>query len=178
MVDEHPEAATAARVRTSRDDGGQIVDAAEVLDDDALDAQVVAPDLLDEFGVVAALHVDPAGQRRTGPRLRHRDRTGGGTRRRGPRGLQWRRDQDHRAAVEQEAGAQGKAPGTAVPILQVHPAVLDAHDGAHPSALGILDHQTGFRGDLGGPRFVGAVRVSGQHIGAVAIVHPAILETP
>ncbi len=47
------------------DDAGQIVDAAEVLDDDALDAQVVAPDLLDEFGVVAALHVDPAGQRRT-----------------------------------------------------------------------------------------------------------------
>ena len=40
---------------------GEVVDAAEVLDDDALDAQVVAPDLLDQLGVVAALDEDPAG---------------------------------------------------------------------------------------------------------------------
>ena len=40
---------------------GEVVDAAEVLDDDALDPQVVAPDLLDQLGVVAALDVDPAG---------------------------------------------------------------------------------------------------------------------
>ena len=40
---------------------GQVVDAVEVLDDDALDPQVVAPDLLDQLGVVAALDEDPAG---------------------------------------------------------------------------------------------------------------------
>ena len=42
------------------DDRGEIVDAAEVFDDDALDPQVVTPDLFDEFGVVTALDVDPA----------------------------------------------------------------------------------------------------------------------
>ena len=67
MVDEHAEPAPRLGAEVG-DDGGRVVDAAEVLDDDALDAQVVAPDLLDEFGVVAALDVDAAGERRTGPR--------------------------------------------------------------------------------------------------------------
>ena len=38
----------------------EVVDALEVLDRDALDAEVVAPDLLDEVRVVAALDEDPA----------------------------------------------------------------------------------------------------------------------
>ena len=62
---------------------GEVVDALEVLDDDALDPQVVAPDLLDELGVVPALDEDPAGAR--DPRLGagDRDRPGRRTRRRG-----------------------------------------------------------------------------------------------
>ena len=42
-------------------DADQVVYATEVLDDDALDAQVLTPHLRDEFGVVAALDIDPAG---------------------------------------------------------------------------------------------------------------------
>ena len=68
---------------------GQVVDAAEVLDDDALDAQVVAPDLLDQLGVVAALDEDPAGAGHPGLGAVHGDRAGRGAgrlRRRGLRG--------------------------------------------------------------------------------------------
>ena len=60
------------------DDADQIVDAAEVFDDDALDPQVVAPHLLDQLGVVSALDVDPAGQRDLRLGARHRDRAGRG----------------------------------------------------------------------------------------------------
>ena len=89
------------------DDPDEIVDAAEVFDDDALDPQVVTPHLLDELGVVAALDVDAAGARHLGLRARHRDRTGRGTcRRRSPPPP--RRGQDHRLAVDQVPGADRK----------------------------------------------------------------------
>ena len=74
------------------DDLDQIVDAAEVLDHHSLDPQIVAPHLFDELGVVAALDVDPAGQRHPGARSgnRHRARRGarrgGGAARRGATG--------------------------------------------------------------------------------------------
>src|SRR6266705_6664656 len=66
-------------------DRGQVVDTAEVLDHDADVAQVVAPDLLDELGVVPALDVDPARPgdprpaRRRGDRPRRRPRPAGGS---------------------------------------------------------------------------------------------------
>ena len=66
VVDQHAEPAVGAG-RELVDDRRQVVDAAEVLDRDALDPQVVAPDLLDELGVVAPLDVDAAGQRDPGP---------------------------------------------------------------------------------------------------------------
>ena len=67
---------------------GEVVDAAEVLHDDALDAQVVAPDLLDQLGVVPALDEDPAGAGHPGLRAVDGDRArrGAGRLRRGGRG--------------------------------------------------------------------------------------------
>ena len=59
---------------------GEVVDALEVLHDDALDPQVVAPDLLDELGVVAALDEDPAGPGDPGLGAGHGDRPGRRTR--------------------------------------------------------------------------------------------------
>ena len=58
VVDEHAEAPSGSRLELG-DDAGEVVDAVHELDDDALDAQVVAPDLLDELGVVTTLDVDP-----------------------------------------------------------------------------------------------------------------------
>ena len=60
VVDEHPDPALGAGAEVAQV-LGEVVDALEVLHDDALDAQVVAPDLLDQLGVVAALDEDPAG---------------------------------------------------------------------------------------------------------------------
>ena len=47
------------------------------LDDDALHAEVVAPDLFDEFGVVLAFHPDAAGLGHLGALAGHPDGTGG-----------------------------------------------------------------------------------------------------
>ena len=57
---------------------GEIVDAAEVLHHHTFDAQVVTPDLLDQFGVVAALDEDPAGAGDAGLGAVDRDRAARG----------------------------------------------------------------------------------------------------
>ena len=61
VVDEDAEATPRAGLEFL-DDAHEIVDAAQVFDHHALDTEVVAPDLLDEFGVVPAFDVDPARQ--------------------------------------------------------------------------------------------------------------------
>ena len=66
VVDEHAQAVAGAGAEVV-DDLGQVVDAVESLDDDALDPKVVAPHLLDQLGVVDALHQDAAGPRHPGP---------------------------------------------------------------------------------------------------------------
>ena len=68
VVDQHPDAALAGRAGSPRSCVGEVVDALEVLHDDALDAQVVAPHLLDELRVVPALDEDPAGPGHAGLR--------------------------------------------------------------------------------------------------------------
>ena len=67
VVDEHTESAPRAGTELL-DDPDEIVDAAEVFDDDAFHPQVVAPHLFDEFGVLTSLDVDAAGHRRSGRR--------------------------------------------------------------------------------------------------------------
>ena len=73
VVDEHAEP-RAGPGRELGHDRGQVVDAAQVLHHHADVAQVVAPDLLDQLGVVQALDVDPAGLGHLGPALRRRHR--------------------------------------------------------------------------------------------------------
>jgi hypothetical protein len=58
------------------DNTDKIIDATEVLDHDPLDPQIIAPHLLDEFGVVAALDVDSAGLGQPGAGSRNRHRAG------------------------------------------------------------------------------------------------------
>src|ERR1700730_15754231 len=87
------------------DDADQVVHPAEVLDDDTLDSQVVAPDLRDEFGIVATLDIAPGGACNPGARAGHRDPAGRRARRGdGRRTARW--GEDHRAAVEQIPRAQ------------------------------------------------------------------------
>ena len=54
--------------RSSSSTSAQVVGTVETLDDDAFDAQVVAPHLLDQLGVVHAFHQDPRRARDRGAR--------------------------------------------------------------------------------------------------------------
>ena len=60
MVDEDAQAGP-GRGPEVGDDPGQVVDAVQPFDDHALDPQIVAPDPLDQLGVVDALDEDAAG---------------------------------------------------------------------------------------------------------------------
>jgi hypothetical protein len=60
VVDEHTEPSRWARAELL-DDADEIVDATEMFDHHTLDPQIIAPHLLDELGIVAALHVDSPG---------------------------------------------------------------------------------------------------------------------
>ena len=123
---------------------GEVVDAAEVLDDHALDPQVVAPDLLDELGVVAALDEDPAGP--GDPGLARRGRRPSRT----PCGSAWRARpartgarEDHRPALEQEAGAERERTPPAAPVLERQrvEVAVDRDDLAAPVGGDLLDHR-------------------------------------
>src|SRR5699024_6144547 len=70
MVQQHAQPPTRLG-RELGDDGGQVIGAAQLLDNHALEAQVVAPHLLDQFGVVAAFDVDPAGTGHAGTCVRY-----------------------------------------------------------------------------------------------------------
>ncbi len=131
---------------------GQVVDALQVLDHDADVAQVVAPDLLHQLGVVLALDVDPAGLGDLGPLLRRRDRPGRGAvggesgfcRRRG----RPRPDQGHPLAVEQERAGNREHPALPVPVLERHRVLLQRHHRAAESRLEVLHDQPGLGFDL------------------------------
>ena len=83
VVEEHAEAVVPVGIERAHL-VGQVVGAVEALDHDPLDAQIVAPDPLDQLGVVHALDPDPAAARdarlgaddgaapRRGPRRRRR----------------------------------------------------------------------------------------------------------
>jgi hypothetical protein len=85
VVDQHPEAGVRAGTEVPHD-GGEVVDALQVLDDDALDAQVVAPHPLHQLRVVAALHVDASRSGDTRACAGHGDRARRGPRRAGRAG--------------------------------------------------------------------------------------------
>ena len=143
-----------------------------MLDDDTLDAQVLTPHLRDEFGVVAALDIDPAGAGDPGAGARHRDRAGRGSGRGGGRRTT-RRGEDHRTALQQITGTQGKPAGVAVPVLQVDAAVFDSDHRADVAGLRVLNDHAELDWMFGRARLAPA---RGKHVGSIAI-HPAILES-
>ena len=152
VVDEHAEPAARARAG-SRARRRQVVDAVEVLDDDALDPQVVAPDPLDELGVVPALDVDAALAGDPGARAGDGDRAGGGPPRGGGRGGGASgRTSTTGAPSTRKPGPSGNArsrPCRSSSVTTRRPALLDAHDRAAEAGLGVLDDEVALGRQLG-----------------------------
>src|SRR3954471_2188416 len=102
MVDEHSETAAGFGMEVTNHTS-EVVDATEVLHDHALDAQVVTPDALHQFRIMASLDVDAARRCDAGGRVGHGDRPGRRTAHAVSTGGDRRTDQPDRRAVDQEA---------------------------------------------------------------------------
>jgi hypothetical protein len=167
----HEDAEPAARTGLEPvHDPGQVVDTFEVLDHDALDPQVVTPDPLDQFGVVPALDVDPAGPGHLRPDVVHRHRAG-----RRPRLLRraglLRRLQADRLAVQPEPGPERVRPDLAVPVLEIDHAVLPPDHGADEARTRLLDDHALLEFHLDGAPVLGLPPVPGQHVVPIPISH-------
>ena len=175
VVDEHADPALRAGPEVAQV-VGEVVDAAEVLHDDALDAQVVAPDLLDQLGVVPALDEDPAGPGDPGLGAVDGDRAGRRTRRLRRAAAAHRRGQDDRPALEQEARTEREGAPLAAPVLQGErvQVAVDGDDLAAPVRGDLLDHGADLGGRLDGAAALGCAPVGGEDVGAVAVAggHP------
>jgi hypothetical protein len=142
VVDEDAESPPFLRLEVA-DDGRQVVDAFQVLHDDADISQVIAPDLLHQLRVVLALDVDPAGLGDLGPLPRRGDGPGGGPPPDIPGifGFLGRLDQRDPLAVKQERARQREHPPLAEPVLKRHGARLDRDHRAAEPAFEVLDDQ-------------------------------------
>ena len=169
VVDQHAEPAPAVRGELG-DDARQVVDAAQVLDHHADVPQVVAPDLLDQLGVVPALDVDPAGQRGLGPLRRYRGPSPtpyGWARRRAPRaGAFSSTGLALVAATRRRAGScgacRGGPPGPPGPVSQRITA-------PQKPVVGVLEHQPGRQHVLGAGRSSRPLPARGQDVLRVAV---------
>ena len=141
---------------------GEVVNAVQGFDDDALHPEVVTPDLFHEFGVVLAFHPDPAGLGHLGALPADPDRAGGRAGRRlrraaacaGPGGISRMGCPSSR---KPKPSAEG--PGLAPPVLQrhhVHAAgLLHPGHGAHPAGLDVLEDHPAFHRHFGQLRLGG-----------------------
>ena len=139
--------------------GGKVVDALQVLHDDALDPQVVAPHPLHELRVVPPLDVDPARPARPGPAPRarpaNRTRCGRGARARPTRGAY---ERDDLALQEEAARRHREDPVLAEAVLQgdrrpLRRLLAADHGSAEPRG-DLLDDEVGLGGDLGSGRLL------------------------
>jgi hypothetical protein len=173
VVDQHAEPPPVPGLELGQD-LRQVVDTLQVLDHHTDVAQVVAPDLLHQLGVVPSFDVDAAGPGHPGPRLRRRHRAGRVAGR--PRGHRrpggGRPDQRHRPSVNHEGRrVQREHPPLAVPVLQRDRALVAAHDRAAETAFDVLDDQPVLRWQLRNLRALAPP--GGQHVAAVVVASHA-----
>ncbi len=151
---------------------GDIIETAQGFDDDAFDAQIIAPDLLDEFGIVFALDPDPRPARHPGFRTdygaRARSRPSGLLR------LLLRQLHIDGLSLEEETRPQWKDAHLADAVLELYDdtgrGLLRADDGTDIAAHRILENHAQAELDLTGLlRTVRRRRGAGEHIGAITI---------
>src|SRR5215208_4234722 len=161
VIDEDPEPPPFSRGEVSHD-AGEVVDAAEVLNDHPDVAQVVATNLLHQLGVVATLDIDPAGQRGLGPTGRTDDRTRGGPG--GHRPCSQRSLEHDRASLVPEPRAEGEGPLLPVPVLQDHQTSLPTQHRPAESRCGILQHQPDLKHEVGARRSARALPAGREYV--------------
>ena len=157
MIDEHADAALRLG-GASWSTSGQVIDALQVFDDHTLDAQVGAPDLLDQFGVVTALDEDAARAGDAGARLRSGRRIrmpcaaplGAAGRTRGHASTTRRR----RPGIRRRAGRRGVCRGGP----RVRRCLLDAGDGADEPGSGSSTTRPSTASTVGVTRAAAAAR--------------------
>ena len=162
----------------------EVIEPLEVLHHHSLDAQVVAPDLFDELGVVAALDEDPGPDGDPGLGVVHGDgpaRGAGGLLLGGCEGGALgplRRGERDRGAVDEEAWTEREGLDLAAPVLEVDDVdaagLLHRDHGADPAGLDVLDDGAGHRleGAGGGPRQPPLrLPAGGEDVLAVSIAH-------
>ena len=142
VVDQNTQAAAWAR-REFTNGTGKVIHAVQRLHDNALNAQIVTPDLLHELGVVQALNPDAGGARHLSRGVLHRDRTG--TRNRALRLLRRHRgDNLNGLTLNQVARTQREILHATLRVLESEEeSTADAfslHDLTHP-AVNILNQQ-------------------------------------
>ena len=142
VVDQNTQAAARAR-RELTNSTGEIIHAVQRLHNNALNAQIVAPDLLHELGVVQTLNPDAGGARHPSRGVLHRNRTG--TRNRALRLLRRHRgDNLNGLTLNQVARTQREILHAALRVLESEEeSTADAfslHDLTHP-AVNILNQQ-------------------------------------
>ena len=142
VVDQNTQAAARAR-RELTNSAGKIIHAVQRLHNNALNAQIVAPDLLHELGVVQTFNPDAGGARHPSRGVLHRNRTG--TRNRALRLLcRHRSDNLNGLTLNQVARTQREILHATLRILESEEqGTADAfslHDLTHP-AVNILNQQ-------------------------------------
>ena len=147
-------------------------------------AQVVAPDLLHELGIVTAFDIDPARPRDLGPLLRgsHRSgrRPGGGTASRVLRGGLSRPDQHDPLAFQQEGvRAEREHSLPAAGVLQRDSVLLAPDHGPAELGGGVFDHQPVFSRAPRKRALAGTPASRREYIGTVLPApHRALLADP
>lgn len=156
VVDQHTDAPVGGRGEAP-DDRVKVIDPLEVFDDDAFYTQIVAPYLLHQLRIVPALDEDATGACDASWHIRHAEGAGCCAPSSGGRCLG--RRQQHGRAVDEEPAAEREHPNSAVPILQLNQAILDA------------DHRTAEAGgDLLNDKV--AIGGNGAHLGQTALPPP------
>lgn len=178
VVDEHAEPALGGR-REILDDASQIVDAAEVFDDNPLHAKVMTPHLLHELRIVPALNEQAARFGNQCGVVRDSTGTRCGTQRaaRPTCGGRERFHQFHGNTIQQKTESERETSNGTAKILQRNHAVRDGDDSSGEARRGILNDEFDLCGNARGLIWCAAPGKAGEHVAAIAVevwgqVHP------
>lgn len=147
---------------------GEGIDALEVFDDDPFHTKIGAPHLLDEFGIVATLDEDAAGQ--CDPcAISGRDERARGSAQTTGRGRSRWPDELCRFTIDEKAVTERKHATLAESIFERHVLRIDVDDRATETIAGELDYEVALCGHLGNYTASTSAPVAGEYVISVGV---------